>query len=153
MNISHSTSLKGIVANMQRKVTLNSRPQDAYRTQDVLTAGPVDLIVMLYDALKKNIFLGKRGIEKNDVPGAHKHLIKAQMILSELINSLDMNYEISEELLNIYEFALKTIADANTKKDAESLDSIIEIVDSIRDAWKEVGNMTRGQTQLDEAVI
>ena len=137
---------------MQQMVMLNSRPQDAYRKQDVLTAGPVDLIVMLYDALKKNIVLGKRGITKNDVPGAHKHLVKAQMIISELINSLDMSYEISEELLGLYEFALKTVADANIKKDAQSLDPIIEMVDDISEAWREVSGMTRGQLQEDEGL-
>ena len=135
---------------MQQMVMINSRPQDAYRRQDVMTAGPVDLIVMLYDGLKKNIVLGKRGILKKDVPGAHKHLMKAQMIVTELINSLDMNYQISDELLELYEFALKGLADANLHKDAEPLDPIIEMVDSIREAWKEISNMNRGQIQLNE---
>jgi len=135
---------------MQQMVMINSRPQDAYRRQDVLTAGPVDLIVMLYDALKKNIVLGKRGIIKNDIPGAHKYLIKAQMILTELINSLDMSYEISSELLDLYEFALRGLADANMHKNIEPLDPIIEMVDSIREAWKEISNMNRGQVKLGE---
>jgi len=135
---------------MQQMVMLNTRPQDAYRRQDVLTANPVDLITMLYDALKKNIVLGKRGIEKKDIPGAHKHLIKAQEIITELINSLDMNYQISEELLNLYEFALKSLQDANMHKDTEPLDPVIEMVDEIRDAWKEIRTMSRGQTQLGE---
>ena len=135
---------------MQQMVMINTRPQDAYKTQNVMTAGPVDLIVMLYDALKKNIILGKRGIIKKDVPGAHKALMKAQMILTELINSLDMNYEISQELLELYEFALKSIADANLQKVTEPLDPVIEMVDSIRDAWKEISGMNRGQIKLGE---
>jgi flagellar protein FliS len=131
-------------------VMLNTRPQDVYRRQDVLTAGPVDLIIMLYDALKKNIILGKRGITKNDVPSAHKHLIKAQMILTELINSLDMNYQISAELLDLYQFALTSLTNANMRKDTEPLDPVIEMVDSIREAWKEIGQMNRGTMQLGE---
>ena len=131
-------------------VMINSRPQDAYRRQDVLTAGPVDLIVMLYDALKKNIVLGKRGIMKKDIPGAHKHLIKAQMILTELINSLDMNYQISEELLDLYEFALRSLTEANLHKNVEPLDPVIEMVDSIRDAWKEISAANRGSMKLGE---
>ena len=135
---------------MQQMVMINARPQDAYRRQDVLTAGPVDLIVMLYDALKKNIILGRRGIEKNDVPGAHKALMKAQMILTELINSLDMNYDISAELLELYEFALRNIADANMHKNIEPLAPVVEMVDSIREAWKEISVIARGQTKLGE---
>ena len=80
---------------MQQMVMLNRRPQDAYRKQDVMTASSVDLIVMLYDALKKNIVLGRRGIMGRNVQAAHNHLIKAQEIVTELVNSLDMSYDIS----------------------------------------------------------
>jgi len=135
---------------MQQMVMLNTRPQDAYRRQDILTASPIDLVVMLYDALKRNIVMGKRGIASKNVPVAHKHLMKAQMILTELINSLDMNYEISEELLDLYEFALKSIADANMHKDESPLDPVLEMVDSIREAWKEISNSSRGTMQLGE---
>jgi flagellar protein FliS len=131
-------------------IMINSRPQDAYRRQDVLTASPVDLVIMLYDALKKNIILGRRGIEKKDIEGAHKHLVKAQEIITELINSLDMNYQISEELLDIYEFALRSVAEANIKKDAEPLAPVLEMVDSIREAWKEISSTNKGTSYLRE---
>ena len=134
----------------QGKVMLNMRPQDAYKRQDVLTAGPVDLIVMLYDALKKNIILGKRGILKNDIAVAHKHLVKAQMIVTELIASLDMSYDISKELMSLYDFALDSLVRANTRKDAEPLDPIIEMVDRIREAWKEISSISRGTIQIGE---
>ncbi|MCL2078496.1 MAG: flagellar export chaperone FliS [Oscillospiraceae bacterium] len=132
---------------MQQMLMLNNRPQDIYRKQDILTASPVDLIIMLYDALKRNIIMGKRSITNKDVPGAHKHLMKAQMILTELINSLDMSYQISEELLDLYEFALKSIADANMHKDTEPLGPVIEMIDEIRGAWKEIGSANRGMLE------
>lgn len=135
---------------MQQMLTLNTRPQDLYRKQDILTASPVDLIIMLYDALKRNIIMGKRGITNKNVPMAHKHLMKAQMILTELINSLDMNYEIAEELLELYEFALRSLADANMRKDPEPLEPVLEMVDSIREAWQEVSNANRGTMALGE---
>ena len=134
----------------QGMVMLNTRPQDAYKKQDVLTAGPVDLIVMLYDALKKNIILGKRGIVKKDVALAHKHLVKAQLIVTELINSLDMSYDISNELMNLYDYALTTLVQANTRKEADALDSVIDMVDNIRDAWKQISTMNRGTVKLGE---
>ena len=135
---------------MQQTILINSRPQDAYRRQDVLTASSADLVVMLYDALKKNIVLGRRGIEKKDVSYAHKHLMKAQDIVSELVNSLDMNYQISEELLNMYEFILKQLQDANIHKDTQPLIPVIDMVDSIRDAWKEICSINKGNISLSE---
>ncbi|MDR2599620.1 MAG: flagellar export chaperone FliS [Oscillospiraceae bacterium] len=135
---------------MQQTVMINTRAHDAYRRQDVLTASPIELIIMLYDALKKNIVLGKRGIEKNDIQQAHKSLIKAQMILTELINSLDMSYQISQELMDLYDFALRSIADANMHKDTEPLEPVVEMVESIREAWKEVSIANKGTLQLGE---
>ena len=134
----------------QQMVMINSRPQDAYRRQDVMTANPADLIVMLYDALKKNIILGRRGIEKKNTESAHNHLMKAQDIVSELIKSLDMTYEISDELLSIYGFALRSLSDANIRKDAEPLGAVIEMVDELREAWKQVSSEIRGNTYWRE---
>lgn len=135
---------------MQQSVMINARPQDAYRRQDVLTANSVDLIVMLYDALKKNLVLGRRKIEKNDASAAHKHLMKAQEIISALVNSLDMNYEISEDLLSIYEFILRNIEYANIHKDAEPLEPLVEIVGTLRSAWYEISVANKGSILLGE---
>ena len=134
----------------QQTLSLKSRPQDAYRKQDIMTASAVDLIVMLYDALKTNIMQGRRGIAKRRVEAAHTHLMKAQEIVTELVNSLDMNYQIAEELLAIYEFILKTLEDANLQKDPNLLEPVIEIVDSLRSAWYEISVSNKGSLYMSE---
>ena len=134
----------------QQTIMINTRPQDAYRRQDILTASATDLVVMLYDALKKNIIMGRRGIAKNDIEASHKHLIKSQEIVTELINSLDMNYQISEELLKLYEFMLTNLADANIHKNAEPLEPVIETVESLRTAWQEISEASKGNLYMSE---
>ena len=135
---------------MRETISINSRPQDAYRQQDVLTANPIDVIVMLYDALKKNILVGRKKIAKNDVQSAHDHLMKAQLIVAELVNSLDMSYEISENLLDLYEFMIKTLQEANMKKDEKLLEPLLEIVSDLRDAWNEISVSNKGSLYLKE---
>ena len=122
----------------------STHPQDAYRRQDILTANSTELIVMLYDALKKNIVLGRRAIQSNNNEKAHNGLIKAQTIVTELITSLDMNYPISEEMLAIYEFMNRTLGEANVSKNADNLEPLLEIVDSLREAWQEVSRQNKG---------
>ena len=109
-----------------------------------MTANSLDLIVLLYDALKKNIILGKKGIIKDNAFTAHSHLMKAQEILVELVNSLDMNYEISENLLDLYEFFIINIGDANLKKDPQLLEPVIEMVEELRAAWSEISISNKG---------
>ena len=135
---------------MQQMVMINSRPQDAYRRQDIMTANSVDLIVMLYDALKKNIILGRRGIRKQDIQLAHKHLMRAQEIISELTNCLDMNYPISDELLSLYEFAMENVADANMRKDEAPLEPVLVMVDDLREAWKQISASNKGTMYMQE---
>jgi len=135
---------------MQQMVMINAHPQEAYRRQDIMTANSVDLIVMLYDALKKNLILGRRGIDKHDISLAHKHLIRAQEILSELVNCLDMSIPISDELLALYEFALENVAEANVRKDSSSLAPVIEMVDELREAWKEISSQSKGAMYMQE---
>lgn len=135
---------------MQQTVMINSHPQDAYRRQDILTANSIDLIVMLYDALKKNLILGKRDISKSNIQGAHDHLMKAQEIVTALINSLDMNYQISDDLFALYDFILRGAEEANARKDAAPLEPLIEIVDSLRSAWDEIRASAKGSMCLSE---
>jgi flagellar protein FliS len=135
---------------MQQMISINSSPQDAYKQQNILTASPLDVVVMLYDALKKNIVLGKKWIVQKDVQRAHKHLIKAQEIVTELVNSLDMNYEMSEGLFAIYEYILRNLEEANLHKDEKSLESTVEIVDSLGEAWREISVSNKGSLHSKE---
>ena len=135
---------------MQQTIMINARPQDAYRRQDVLTASSSDLIVMLYDALKKNIFLARREIQKKNIQNAHNNLIKAQLIVTELINCLDMSFPISEDLLALYDFMYRTLEEANIRKESEQLEPLLEMVDSLREAWQEVSLQNRGNLYYGE---
>jgi flagellar protein FliS len=123
-------------------------PQEAYLRQRILTASPIELIVMLYDGLRKEIKLAERSIGKVKPEDAHKHLIKAQSIVTELLNSLDTSIELSEELFDIYEFLLMHLELANRQKDATELNDLVEIVDNLKDAWMQVAESQKGQMQV-----
>ncbi len=126
-------------------------PYQAYREQGVMTANPVELIIMLYDGLKKQLVLAKRAITlKNNMDAAHTHLMKAQAIVSELLNSLDMSFSLSKDLMAIYEFVLRTLTEANTSKDVSLLEPVIEIMDDLRATWQQVSELQKGHMYLAE---
>jgi len=56
----------------------------------------------------------------------------------ELDSSLDMKYEISKNLDEIYKFILNRLIAANLKKDIAPLDESLELLNEIRDTWKEL---------------
>ena len=134
---------------MQQRLTIKNA-QQTYRKQDVMTASPMELVLMLYDGIRKNIMLARRAIERKDIESAHDKLVRAYDIVMELINCLDLSIPLSAELLKIYEFMLFALKEANFKKDAALLADVLEISENLRSAWQEVSTSVR-DGMLDEA--
>lgn len=109
-----------------------------YKQNSVSTATPEELTLMLYDGAIKFMNIGKYSIENKDLEKAHSSLIRAQDIILELNYSLDMNYDISKELRELYSFILSKLVDANINKDTKAIDEALVIVNYMRDTWKEV---------------
>ncbi len=108
-----------------------------YKQNTVMTATPEELILMLYDGAIKFMNIAKYSIEENDIQKAHKALIRAQDIVMELNASLNMDYDISDNLRALYNFVLEKLIDANIEKNAQDIDEVLGIMTELRDTWKE----------------
>lgn len=118
-----------------------------YLKQSVMTASPAELIVMLFDACIKNLKLAAICLEDNkDYSGSHTHFVKTQEIIMELVNCLDSSVDLSTQLLDIYEFLLRTIREMNIKKDLSLLPDVIEILSSMRDTWQSISKASYSVT-------
>ncbi len=111
---------------------------ERYKTQDVSTASPVALIVMLYNGCIKQLKLSRIAIENKDYEGANNSLKKAQDIVSELMMSLDLRYEISNNLMSLYRFIYGELVSINISKKTEKIEPVIKILSDLRDAWGKV---------------
>ena len=109
-----------------------------YLKQSVMTAGPAELIVMLYDSCIKNLKLAEICYQDSkDIAGASSHLLKAQKIVMELVNCLDTSIELSAQLLEIYDYLLYAMRSMNAKKDFALLPEILDILVSMRNTWEQ----------------
>lgn len=118
--------------------TALANPQQRYRQQGVLTANPVELIVMLYDGGIKQLKIAGIAITAKEIEKANICLQKAEMIVLELINSLDLHYEIARELLRIYEYIINEIIKINAEKNIENIPNLVGLLEDLRDAWKTI---------------
>ncbi|MGF7059805.1 flagellar export chaperone FliS [Brassicibacter mesophilus] len=123
-------------------MTYNNMYQQ-YQQNSIMTASPEELTLMLYNGAIKFINLGKHHIENKEVEKANNSIKRAQDIIIELNNTLDMNYEVSHNLGNIYNFILEKLVDANIKKDIQLLDEALLLIEEIRDTWKEAMKKAR----------
>jgi flagellar protein FliS len=118
---------------------------NAYRQQQILTATPERLILMLYNGCLK--FMGESAVamEEKDVQKAHNSCVKAQDIVSELMSVLNMDYPISKELYALYEYVNHQLLQANLKKDPQHIANAKVVITNIRDGWMEAMKIARAQ--------
>lgn len=111
-----------------------------YKQNQVNTASPKELLVLLYEGCIKFLRLAELGLEENKLDLVNKNLIKAQNIISELLNTLDTDVEgdITDQLAGLYEFFLSELYQANINKDVEKIIYVREQMKELLEAWKEI---------------
>ena len=108
----------------------------------VLSASPHQLVVLLFDgalsAMKKAIIL----IEQGDIPGKGQAISKAINIISNGLQS-GLNHEIGGDLAanldSLYDYMTRRLLQANLHNDINAINEVMELLNNIADAWKEIG--------------
>lgn len=113
---------------------------DQYLEQKVMSAKPEELTYMLYEGAIKFLKQSKIHIEDKSLEKAHGSIIKAQNIISELRSTLDISIEIGQNLDSLYIFMYDTLVDANLNKSTQKIDVVIELIDDLKDTWKQAMN-------------
>ena len=112
----------------------------AYRQQEILTATPGRLVVMLYDGVNRFLFQAVHAMREGDVAKAGQRLSRAEAIIEELLNTLDLEQggQIASRLQGIYVFHLRHLGEARRNQDADAIDTVREQLAELRDAWVEI---------------
>jgi flagellar secretion chaperone FliS len=113
-------------------------PYAKYQQNSVVTASPGELTLMLYNGCIKFIHLAKKAVVDKQFEQKHVNITKAQKIISELIMTLNMDYEIAKEMHRMYDYINRRLVEANIKNDIKILDEVEGLVTEFRDTWKEV---------------
>lgn len=109
--------------------------QQKYQQAKMQTASPSQLLLMLFDGAIRFVKAGIQGIEEQDIEKTNMFLGKTQAIIHELIASLDFNYEISNQLLPIYEYMIRQLINANIHKDQEAASEVLAHLLEMRDGF------------------
>ena len=112
-----------------------ARSAEVYRQQQVMTATPEALTLMLYNGTIKFINESIEASKKKEYEKANTSCIKAQNIISEFRLTLKMEYEISKNLLALYNYAYDRLVEGNMNEDITKLEEAKDILSELRDAW------------------
>src|SRR3954469_2152222 len=116
----------------------NPALRSRYLAESVATASPGRLLVMLYDRLVVDLAQGAEALRAGDRAVGSGHLLHAQDIIAELRSSLDLTaWDGATGLAQLYGFLVKQLIQANVQGDAEIVAQCVELVEPLRDAWRE----------------
>lgn len=118
---------------------------EAYKRQQIMTATPEALTLMLYNGCLKFMQEGLDAMEKKDFEKTNTALQKAQAIISEFQVTLDMKYDISHQLLPLYEYCYNRLVEGNMKSDPEKVVEAQGIIRELRDAWAQAMKIARAE--------
>ena len=115
-----------------------ANPYNVYKQNSVNMASSQQLLLMLLDGAVKYTKIARMAIVNKDIPRAHKELVRVQDIFLELMITMDKNTKYMEDLYDVYDFIKNELAKANLRKDINTIDEVLPLIEEIRDMWYEV---------------
>lgn len=114
-----------------------------YKNQQIMTASPEDLTLMLYNGAIRFIVESIIALERGDNAKSHNSNLRAQDIVREFMATLDRQYEVSGNLFALYDYIEFRLIQANIKKDREQLLEAKGLLEELRDTWTEAIKQVR----------
>lgn len=117
-----------------------------YRDQQILTASPGDLVLLLYDGAIRQVRLARAAITDRRTLEAGAALIKAQDFVCALMDGLNMGVELSRQLLALYDHINRELVATNLTKDAERAGRVEYMMTELRETWAAAFAQCRSMT-------
>ena len=119
---------------------VQAQVRNAYQTNQVTTASPKKLLIMLYDGAIKNLRLAELSLEEKNIENVNKYLKKAQDIITEFMTTLNFEDggDVAGNLYQLYEYMNRRLIRANIDKDTEPIKEVRKYLEELRDTWTQI---------------
>lgn len=126
-----------------------------YKKNQVETATPEEVLILLYNGAIQYLNKAKIGIEQKDNEIVNKNIMACEKIILEFMNTLDMENggELAANLHRLYDYFYRTLVSANLNKDMAKLDEILRHLKNLRETWQKAIAIAQSQktsSQFDE---
>lgn len=115
-----------------------------YQKTQIMTASPMELILMLYDECIASLERAERAFDEIEGPDRIQHVnnavLHAEDIITELSISLDLEKggAVAENLQRLYEFMTYHLSQANVKQQRQPITDVKKMLTDLREAWQKV---------------
>jgi flagellar protein FliS len=110
----------------------------SYLENEVLSADPLKLVVLLYRGALDAIHSARQHLAKREIRERSKAITKAQLIVLELAHSLDLEKggNLATELARLYQYIGQRLVDANIHQQDAPLAEAGELLSTLLEAWE-----------------
>src|ERR1039458_3313998 len=117
---------------------------DAYLESRVLSADPLELVQLLYEAAIEAVREARRHLAAGEIAARPRSITKAFGILQELVAALDHDHggEISGRLAQLYDYMERRLLEANFQQADEPLAEVLGLLATLAEGWRGVKQQT-----------
>jgi flagellar secretion chaperone FliS len=109
--------------------------QNKYLEASIQTASPQQLLIMLCDGAIRFCKAGIESTKKHNYEEANKNFCKVQDIVKEFMITLDQTAVIYESLMQLYDYFIVRLVEANTKKDTVPAEEVLGYLIELKETW------------------
>jgi flagellar protein FliS len=111
---------------------------DAYLESRILSADPIELVNLLYQACTGAVREARHHLEAGEIAARSRSITKASEILLELVASLDHERggAISQRLGQLYDYMVRRLTEANFQQSDAPLAEVLGLLCTLSEAWE-----------------
>jgi len=121
---------------------MNAYGYQNYKAQAVNTMTPGEMLGLLYDELLKRLTRAELALEKKDYALFDQSMQRSVEIVSYLKDTLNHKYEISSELMRLYDFFLYEFSRISAGRNIKVIAEVKPLIAELRDAFKEAQKLS-----------
>jgi len=124
---------------------MNTYNMNQYQQNQISTASPEQILLMLYDGAIRFTRRAISGVEENKPELRRSGVSKTLAIISEFSNSLnhEIGGEIAEDLDALYDFMIRELTNANLHSDIGKLKVVEKLLMDLRQTWGEAVDLNK----------
>ena len=130
---------------------MNTYNMNQYQQNQVSTASPEMILLMLYDGAIRFTRRAITGIEENKPELRRSGVSKAMAIISEFSNSLnhEIGGKVAEDLDGLYGFMIRELTNANLHNDIKKLLGVEKLLMDLRQTWGEAVDLNKKEMAIN----
>lgn len=117
----------------------------------VSQANRSELVVIIMEAFLDSVADGKKYLQADQISEARREIQRGKDFLTELMGSLDLQYEISYYLRRLYIYSYRELCQGVALRDVERFDNATKVIGDLLPSFREVAKQDDSEPVMENA--